>query len=284
MKITLITNFSKITDGQKLNTIFNKLRSLKAELLVDEGLSQFYSGFDADFTFKALNDCLACSDLVIAIGGDGTVIHASKSACKYSLPLLSFNAGRLGYLTDLELDDSNALDCLKTGDYRIERRMMLEVFLPSQNKRFYALNDAVVSKGTLSRIVDFSVSCNNGQAMKYRADGVIFATPTGSTAYSLSAGGPILDPCIESILLTPICPHSLLSRTVLFEKNDILKLSFLPSEDCETYLTVDGETSVRLENDDEVIVKRAETEAEFIRIRNEKFCNIISKKMIEKGI
>jgi NAD+ kinase len=226
MKVTLISNFKRIKNKDGFLNLCKKIKDVFDDVYADISVKENYESIGISFNFNNLDDSLKDSDLLVAVGGDGTVLHAAKSAAEYNIPILSINSGRVGYLTDLELDDYELISKIKSGNYVKEKRMMLDVKISSKDDSFIALNDAVISRGTLSRMVDFSISCNEIKSLMYRADGVIFATPTGSSAYSLSAGGPLLDPCVKSILVTPICPHSLFSRTVVFDPSNELKLSF----------------------------------------------------------
>ena len=224
------------------------------------------------------------AELIIAIGGDGTILHAAKSAALKQLPVLGINTGRLGFMAGLEVDELERLERLFSGDFEIDNRMMLEVRVSGNDGVFYALNDAVVSRGSLSRIIDIMVTSNGREVAGYRADGIIISTPTGSTAYSLSAGGPIVDPLLESIGITPICPHSLISRTILFEPNS--QISILPHnlQEKEAWLTIDGQNIVRLENGAEVFVSRSKLKTKLVRLKDISFYEVLKNKMNERGI
>ena len=224
------------------------------------------------------------AELIIAIGGDGTILHAAKSAALKQLPVLGINTGRLGFMAGLEMDELERLEKLFSGDFEIDNRMMLEVRVSGNDGVFYALNDAVISRGSLSRIIDIMVTSNGREVAGYRADGIIISTPTGSTAYSLSAGGPIVDPLLESIGITPICPHSLISRTILFEPNS--QISILPHnlQEKEAWLTIDGQNIVRLESGAEVFVSRSKLKTKLVRLKDISFYEVLKNKMNERGI
>lgn len=225
------------------------------------------------------------AEAVLAVGGDGTILHAAKHAVAFHKPVFGINAGRLGFLAGLEPDEIGRLDRLLTGDYRIRKRMMLEVIHQSRAEQtsYLALNDVVISKGAISRVIDLDIFCMERFVTSYRADGVILATPTGSTAYSLSAGGPIIDPEMNCITLTPISPHSLFDRTIVFDEHN--QLTIRPGRDCETeiYLTVDGEKAIRVQQGDQIIVRKSGTEAEMIDLTEKPFYEVLQEKFLTRA-
>lgn len=226
------------------------------------------------------------SDFVIALGGDGTILHTAKKAAFYNKGVLGINAGHLGFTAGLEKDELSELYRLTTGEYVVDKRMMLQVEINSGGEKttFYCVNDIVVSRGALSRIVNISLEVSEHEILNTRSDGVIISTPTGSTAYSLSAGGPVLDPSIAGILVTAICPHSLNERPIVLNEKEKITIKATQNGDAKIYLTADGETSVRLYNDDIVTVKKAENlTANLIRLKSDGFMNILNKKFYKKG-
>lgn len=235
-------------------------------------------------SFAPFEEQLTACDVVITVGGDGTLLHAAKKAAFAGKPILGINTGRLGFMTMLEPAELHLLDRLAQQPLRTEKRMMLEISqqAPSGNtQRLYALNDAVIAKGAHSNIIDLMLCCNGERVSGYRADGIILATPTGSTAYSMSAGGPVISPCVESIIMTPICPHSLLSRTMLFAPNDVITVTgAYENGTFEAYMNIDGETEVPFCPGDSVTVKKAAISAEFIRFDDRSFFSVFNKKIL----
>ncbi|NLB15951.1 MAG: NAD(+)/NADH kinase [Clostridiales bacterium] len=225
------------------------------------------------------------ADLLIVIGGDGTVMRAARRAAPLGIPILGINCGHLGYLAELEPDEIPLISRYFEGDYRIENRMMIRVSAGG-GKSFLALNDAVISHGAISRMAEMELLCDGDYVNKYFADGLIIATPTGSTAYSLSAGGPVVDPRIDCFVVTPICPHSFGARPMLFNAdtelcvvNASLKNSSDPSETGVLYLTVDGFDSLPLERGETVTLKKSDITTSFIRMNRHNFYQVLSRKM-----
>lgn len=226
-------------------------------------------------------------DLVIALGGDGTILHAAKKASFESKKILGVNCGRLGFTAGLEFNELDLITALKTKDYLIDKRMMLKVKLQKGDKEkiYYCINDAVISKGALSRMIDITVSLDQETNIEYASDGIIISTPTGSTAYSLSAGGPITDPSINSILITPICAHSLFARPLVLNQDAEVKISAQARNFSECYLTIDGEQAVKMDKDDRVTISRADNiTVDLIKIKSDSFMKIVQKKFSERGI
>ena len=224
------------------------------------------------------------SDVVIAVGGDGTIIHIAKHAAMLNKPILGVNCGRVGFVANLEPADIPLLSKLFDRTYSIDERMLLKVSVCSKNRvnTLYALNDVTVSRGSLSRMVELDVKYNGEFINSYRSDGLILSTPTGSTAYSLSAGGPVIEPHMKCILLTPVCPHSLFTRSVLF--SDDSQVSVLPNIRCDAdiFVTVDGIQSFKIEQGDSITVKRSQFTADFIKLNNKNFYRILNDKLNER--
>ncbi len=230
------------------------------------------------FQFTPKDNLFSDVDMVITVGGDGTIIHTAKAACKYDLPVLGINAGRIGFLAGLEQRDLEQLVRLKTGEYITEERMFLEVDLDDKPLGV-CLNDAVIAKATPEDLMDIHLQFD-GDCVSYRADGVIVATPTGSTAYSMSAGGPVLDPSVESILLTPICPHSLLARTLLIHSDKALSVTVEPMKSDHAYLVIDGEKSIPITSASKITVRKAKDQKiKLIKLNNDSFYNVLSQKI-----
>lgn len=226
---------------------------------------------------KLLRDC----DVLLAVGGDGTIISAAKLAAELNIPLLGLNAGKLGFTAGLEPGQLHLLPKLIKGRWHEERRMMLEVSLYSEEdqRRFYALNDAVVS-AELAKIVEYRMAIGGNSSYLYRADGFLVATPTGSTAYSLSAGGPVVEPTLDCMIYTPICPHSLFNRSVAFAPDTRLVVD-IPRNRGRLFLTVDGAEPVELRAGDRLVFTRARRYARFIKLTNNSFYNILNQKLLE---
>ncbi|MBQ0111454.1 MAG: NAD(+)/NADH kinase, partial [Oscillospiraceae bacterium] len=251
-------NFTKSGAKEILESTLSQLEQLKIE----------YTQNDEN----SYNDC----DVVIIIGGDGTIIHHAKKAAFFNKPVIGINAGRVGFLSSVEKWELNKLSCLKSGEYQIEERMLLHV--EYNGKTYNCLNDAVISKSLASRMLDLDVSVNSG-SMSYRADGLIAATPTGSTAYSLSAGGPLVEPDLSAIILTPICSQWSAAKSIMLSQNNIIKIKVRAPENTLATLTVDGESAIEVENDGEVVIsKENDISVKFIKISNSGFYDIFATK------
>ena len=278
MKAAVIPNTQKDNMGKILENVCERLQSCGIEPILPNELDYNLSGV-ISMEYETMIDA---SDIIIAIGGDGTIIHAAKSAGVKNKPILGINLGRLGFMAGLEIDELEGLSALKSGRYIVENRMMLKVDVVNSGntQTFYCLNDAVISNGPVSRIIDIEVECDGQPFMSYRSDGLIVSTPTGSTAYAMSAGGPVIDPTVESILITPICPHSLFSRSILVGVG--AKLSVTASN-AQAVLTIDGEGAVELSGQSRVLVERSSKySVSLIKIKQDNFYNIFKSKMKDR--
>ncbi len=223
-------------------------------------------------------------ELIVVIGGDGTIMRAARAAATLRIPILGVNCGHLGYLAELEQSEIELISRYLDGEYTIERRMMLDVRCGGRS--YLALNDAVISHGVLSRMAEIELFCGDERVSRYHADGLIAATPTGSTAYSLSAGGPVVDPSLDCVIVTPICPHSLGAKPLIFAPDNVLRAvnAYQPRTSDgpgygDLYLTVDGIDSVSLPIGSEATVTRAGITTSFIRMNRRGFYGVLSGKM-----
>lgn len=231
-----------------------------------------------------VNEIYQKSDFVVVLGGDGTILRVARGAAIYSTPILGINLGTLGYLADVEKADAfEAIEKVLDGNYRIEKRMMLEAYIDKisiENDLNLALNEVCVSNGVFSRMIKICVEINNEFIDTYRADGIIISTPTGSTAYNLSAGGPILKPDTELIAITHVCPHALYTRPYVVSANDIVKITI-----CGDYnnvvMSLDGQQSLPIKNGDKVIIRRSKYHTNIIKTTNLSFYDILRRKMVE---
>ncbi len=289
MKMAVIVNESKKGAVDFLPVLMERLFSLNTEPFLLAEIKSLYDNEKVRY-FSDRDTMIKNCDIVITVGGDGTIIHTARYCIEYDKPLLGINFGRVGFVATMEKDEIDTLSRLLTKEYYCENRMMLKVTVETCDgeQQFYAVNDAVIARGSLSRMMDLSVSANNQKICDYRADGIIFATPTGSTAYSLSAGGPVISPDMECILLTPICPHSLFSRSVIFKKSDVITVGNIINPDrngseIESFLTVDGQYYIPLRNDAKVIIEKCEKPFRLIHINRKNFYTVLNDKLNERG-
>ncbi|NLW73810.1 MAG: NAD(+)/NADH kinase [Clostridiales bacterium] len=236
-----------------------------------------------EFRYLPLDDIYVEADILIVLGGDGSILETARHAAVNNKPILGINLGRLGYMAELEMDEIRLLERLFEGIYRIDKRSMLEVSvldLEGQKKlTSFALNDAVVSKGSIARVIDLELWEGGSLVSPYRADGLIVATPTGSTAYSMSAGGPITDPRLKCICVTPICPHSLSARPLIFPDSAVLDVRNITDRERNLFLTIDGRINYELLRGERVRVTKSDKITRLITLKERGFYHVLRQKM-----
>ena len=234
-----------------------------------------------DLRFSSLDRELTTADAVVCFGGDGTILHMAKAATKQGVPVLGVNIGTMGFMAELEVTELEQLSSLATDQYIIDERMMLDVTVHRDRDIIFhdiCLNDVVITKGAVARIVHLSVCCDGVQAMECGGDGIIVATPTGSTAYSLSAGGPIVEPEAHSILVTPICAHDVASRGFVASDKRIITVDLVRNARRNAFLSVDGGKALRMNMGDVATVKKSNFTTKLIRLKDRSFYDVVNMK------
>ena len=234
-----------------------------------------------DLHFYKLDRELQNTELVICYGSDGTILHMAKAATRHGVPILGVNIGTMGFMAELESTELDKLAQLAGGNYKIDSRMMLDVTVRRDRDIIYhdiCLNDVVITKGAVARIVHLSVRCDGVQAMECGGDGIIVATPTGSTAYNLSAGGPIVEPEARNILVTPICAHDMASRCMVASDKRIITVGLTHNARRNAFLSVDGGKAVRLNMGDIATIRRSNMETKLLRLKDRSFFDVVNMK------
>lgn len=284
-RIAIVPNLTKHGAYQTSLDVIDRLLSLDVDVLISEALKDQYRNeriklFQEDELYK---QC----DMVLTIGGDGTIIHAARMAAPLNKPLLGINMGRLGFVAELEPDELDMLSRLADGEFSLEKRMMLKIEHKTASGvcEYYAVNDAVISRGSLSRLIDIDVSLafERGFICSYRADGLIISTPTGSSAYSLAAGGPVVEPMMKCILMTPVCSHSLFARPVVFSHHSELSVSASCDDNTEVFITIDGVQTVTVNKEDRILISTANIFTELVKLKDKSFYRVLKDKFNEKG-
>ncbi len=275
----VVPNLSRENAKEVTRNVCAKLSSLEAEFaMLCDDKNEFN---DVCVNFFSEDELYAKAKAVISIGGDGTIINSAKKASAYACPILGINAGRVAFMAGLEPQELEYLDRLIKGDYIVDKRMMLTVSVLVDGKeveKVNCVNDVFIGRAQHVNMVKLKVTCADATVSDYYSDGVIFSTPTGSTAYSLSAGGPVIDPLIESILITPVCPHSLFQRPMIFKSDSTLEI-FNDNETGTVFVFFDGGVGVPMPKNSKVIIKKSEKTADFIRIKSDTFVDVLNAKL-----
>ena len=284
MKIAVIVNFDKKGAVTTAAEIIKLLTQEGAEVFTLK--NDFSDMLHSTKVFDTHTELVSACDVLLTVGGDGTIIHCAKHAAAFDKPILGINTGRLGYVAELEADEIYMLKSLLNGDYSLENRLLLSVNVNRDNgdcECYTAINDAVISRGALSRIIDLDVKIDGSTVSSYRADGVILATPTGSTAYALSAGGPVIAPNLKCFELVPVCSHALSARCVMLSSDSAVEIK-ASSPDGKSYLTIDGQISVELSDKDVVEVKSSEQTLNMIVLKKRNFFKLAGEKLREVNV
>lgn len=284
MKIGIVPNLTREKTLDVTRDTVKILKKLNIDFCFDIDFKSELSPKFADVNFVV--DLYSNVDLLIAIGGDGSYISTAKQAAIHKKPVLCINAGNLAFLAGLEGNELHLLENLLTGDFSRDKRMMLEVSVKDAGGETflgYCINDVAIARGSEIKLIELDAFCDNRKINSYRADGVILATPTGSTAYSWSAGGPVIDPDLQCIMLTPICTHSPLNRSLVFNEKSVITVKSA-KENQKICVSADGEKSMELSRDFEVKIRKSEYYAEFIRIKSDEFYDILNSKLSQRRI
>ena len=234
-----------------------------------------------DIRFSRLDRELPGASVVICFGGDGTILHMAKAATKHGIPILGVNIGTMGFMAELESGELHLLARLAEGNFKIDKRMMLDVTVHRDRDIIFhdiCLNDAAITKGAIARIVLLSVKCDGTQAMELGGDGVIISSPTGSTAYSLSAGGPIVEPDANSILVTPICAHDVAARSLVVSEKREITVEMSPNARRNAFLSVDGGKALRMNIGDVATIRKSPLVTKLVRLKERSFYDVINMK------
>lgn len=282
-KFCIITNQEKDHDYRITRQITEYLSEIGKECHVIPSLLDEYENYFTDS--NQIPEGVECA---IVLGGDGTIIQAASDLVNRRIPILGVNLGTLGFLAEIEQQNIfSALNHLMKDEYEIEKRQMLEGIIRSETQEFYrglALNDIVITRTGFSRIITVEIYVNGGLMAKYRGDGVIISTPTGSTGYNLSAGGPIIKPDTQASIITPICPHSLNARSIIVSASDDLEVRIGKSKKTqleEAIATFDGRQAIQLKTEDSVLIHKAAEDTRLIKVSSYSFFDILRTKLGE---
>jgi len=234
-----------------------------------------------DLRFSRLDRELPNAEMVICFGGDGTILHMAKAATRRGIPILGVNIGTMGFMAELESTELEKLKAIAAGNYTLDSRMMLDVTIQRDRDILFhdiCLNDVVVTKGAVARIVHLTVKCDGVQAMECGGDGIIISTPTGSTAYNYSAGGPIVEPEAKNIIITPICAHEMGSRCIVASDKRTVTVEMVHNARRNGYVSVDGGKAVRLNMGDVATIKKSHLETKLVRLKERSFYDVVSAK------
>lgn len=278
----IIANLDKPATVEVTRDILNYLSELGVEAMLPVNLATQIERTELGFTEQEIAQE---SSAIIVLGGDGTLLSVARRWPFWGVPMLGVNLGHLGFLTEVEEKGTKeAVQMIINNEFRLQERMMLRATVHRKGMQVteaFALNDCVVTKGAFARMIRLEVHIGKSYLETFPADGVIIATPTGSTAYSLSAGGPIVDPSMQLMLLTPICPHMLQARPVVISAREKIRIK-LHSVHEDMVLTLDGQEGVRLYPDDEVLIEKADIVTRLIKIAPRSFYDVLRHKMSEK--
>lgn len=273
--IGIAINPSKDKENKILNMVISKFKS-KFNL---NSITVFNS---YDIEKQNLKDI----DLLVVLGGDGTLLGIARSLNEsFNSPILGINIGNLGFLSSVEISEiDDALEKLEGEKYRIENRMMLKCEVESQGERedVRALNDVVLARGTLSRMVKFTIFVDGKIYSTFKGDGLIIATPTGSTAYSFSAGGPFIYPDLDIITITPICPHTKSMQTIVLSGNSVIEI-FADHEEEKVYLTVDGQKAIKMNHDTSVKLSKNEKRVKLLLFDDYDYFKVLRSKILNNS-
>lgn len=290
MKVALITNYNIGEKSSAAMTVAQYLQKYNCRIAVPLGyrdrIERMYR-HHPNLVFDTPLNIYNTVDLVVVLGGDGSIMDAARNASARGTPVLGINMGHLGYLAELEMSELDLLGKVMEGQYKLDKRTMLNAEVISatgkETRSAFALNDAVISNGSISRIVDLQLSEGGVPINTYRADGLIISTPTGSTAYSMSAGGPIADPRISCFCVTPICPHLSLARSILFPDTAVIEVKHICRREKTLYLTLDGRINFELMRNDVVRITKSELVTSIVRVKDGSFYEKLRQKNNGRG-
>lgn len=274
-------NFLLIVNSIKGEAAFSVCSRIESAIAKKGGAWHKISGFAKMESIPRDIDC------GIVLGGDGTLLHAVRDLMDMDIPLIGVNFGHLGFLADVEADAvEQMVERLMSGDYLVEDRMMLEATVRRDGKEVFtasALNDVVIGRSGVMTVIDFKLFVNGIRLNSYKADGIIAATPTGSTAYSMSAGGPLVKPSAQLIVMTPVCPHTLNTRSIVLDKDDIIEIEISKSKQRETdesgYVYFDGDMATPLYNGDIIRIRKSKKSTKVIKLDSRSFLEVLRRKL-----
>lgn len=282
MNVAIVPNLTRKKAPGVTKEVCRVLKESGISFAFDISLKDELAGLEQAL-FLPEKELMDFCQTVISVGGDGSVLRASKTAAQYGKTLMGINAGNLAYLCDIDSDELHLLKKLAAGEYTVREHMLLQAEYFSgkeQVSREICVNDIAFARGRNIGLTDIHIKANGKYIANYIADGVIIATPTGSTAYSMSAGGPIVEPTIEAVLLTPVCPHSLFFRPYIFGADAEFEITPSASSEKSVYFSCDGAKAVKMGRDSVVKVKKADIKARFLSIKSDNFIDVLNKKII----
>ncbi len=285
-KIILCPNPSRDRGMNTTKRVDKMLREMGFRTVVCSPFKDQKDGAFADMDVRPLHPELRSADMLITFGGDGTILHLAKLVALNKIPVLGINMGGLGFIAELEAGELDKLRRLKEWNFETEHRMMLDVSVVRDGRQIYTnlgLNDAVIREGPISHVIHLKISSDGRHLADIAGDGVIVATPTGSTAYSLSAGGPVVEPVAQTMVVCPICTHNMRFSSYVLSPEHTLTIQLERNGRKPVYLFVDESRAFPLRADDQVLVRRSKYTTKLVRLTEKSFCEIFAKKMLPGG-